>query len=51
MNDKLKSIKSAIESFNETSNEGIEKLRLTYISKKSVINNLFEDFKKLPISS
>lgn len=49
MNDKLKSIKSAIESFNDTSNEGIEKFRLTYISKKSVINNLFEDFKKLPI--
>ena len=49
MNDKLKSIKSAIESFNDTSNEGIEKFRLTYISKKSVINNLFEVFKKLPI--
>ena len=49
MNDKLKSIKSAIESFNNTSNEGIEKFRITYISKKSVINNLFEDFKKLPI--
>ena len=49
MNDKLKSIKSAIESFNDTSNEGIEKFRLTYISKKSVINILFEDFKKLPI--
>ncbi len=49
MNDKLKSIKSAIESFNDTSNKGIEKFRLTYISKKSVINILFEDFKKLPI--
>ena len=49
MNDKLKSIKSAIESFNDISNEGIEKFRITYISKKSVINNLFEDFKKLPI--
>ena len=49
MNDKLKSIKSAIERFNDTSNEGIEKFRITYISKKSVINNLFEDFKKLPI--
>ena len=49
MNDKLKSIKSAIERFNDISNEGIEKFRITYISKKSVINNLFEDFKKLPI--
>ena len=49
MNDKLKSINSAIERFNDTSNEGIEKFRITYISKKSVINNLFEDFKKLPI--
>ena len=49
MNDKLKSIKSAIERFNDTSNKGIEKFRITYISKKSVINNLFEDFKKLPI--
>ena len=49
MNDKLKSIKLAIERFNDTSNEGIEKFRITYISKKSVINNLFEDFKKLPI--
>ena len=49
MNDKLKSIKSVIESFNDTPNERIEKFTLTYISKKSVINNLFEDFKKLPI--
>ena len=49
MNDKLKSIKSAIESFNDTSNKGIEKFRITYISKISVINNLFDDFKNLPI--
>ena len=49
MNDKLKSIKSAIERFNDTSNKGIEKFRIAYISKKSVINNLFENFKKLPI--
>ena len=49
MNDKLKSIKSAIERFNDTSNKGIEKFRIAYISKKSVINNLIEDFKKLPI--
>ena len=50
MKEKIESIKSEIDNFNGKSAESLERFRLKYISKKSIINQLFEDFKRLDIS-
>ena len=47
MIEKIEKIKGDINDFSETSAEGIESFRVKYISKKSIINDLFEEFKKL----
>ncbi|MBE98109.1 MAG: phenylalanine--tRNA ligase subunit alpha [Flammeovirgaceae bacterium] len=49
MKDKIKSIKKEIEQYSGSSEEAVEDFRVKFISKKSVINNLFEDFKKLSV--
>tara|TARA_B100000579_G_scaffold331935_1_gene282189 strand:- start:495 stop:1478 length:984 start_codon:yes stop_codon:yes gene_type:complete len=49
MKDKIESIKKDIERYSGSSTEAIENFRVKFISKKSVINDLFEDFKKLSI--
>ena len=49
MKDKIESIKKDIEQYSGSSAEAIEGFRVKFISKKSVINDLFEDFKKLSI--
>ena len=47
MKDKIKSIKKEIEQYSGSSEEAVEDFRVKFISKKSVINDLFEDIKKL----
>tara|TARA_B100000579_G_scaffold329656_1_gene279735 strand:+ start:1164 stop:2147 length:984 start_codon:yes stop_codon:yes gene_type:complete len=49
MKDKIESIKKDIEQYSGSSAEAVEDFRVKFISKKSVINNLFEDFKKLSV--
>ena len=49
MKDKIESIKKDIEQYSGSSAEAVEDFRVKFISKKSVINDLFEDFKKLSI--
>ncbi len=49
MQDKIKDISEEITSYTAESAEQIEQFRLRFISKKSVINELFEDFKKVPV--
>ena len=49
MIEKIEKIKGEIDSFSETSAKGIESFRVKYISKKSIINDLFEEFKKLSV--
>ena len=49
MIEKIEKIKGDINDFSETSAEGIESFRVKYISKKSIINDLFEEFKKLSV--
>ena len=49
MIEKIEKIKGDINSFSETSAEGVESFRVKYISKKSIINDLFEEFKKLSV--
>ena len=47
--DKIESIKKDIEQYSGSSAEAVEDFRVKFISKKSVINDLFEDFKKLSV--
>ena len=49
MKDKIESIKKDIEQYSGSSAESVEDFRVKFISKKSVINDLFEDFKKLSV--
>ncbi len=49
MKDKIESIKKDIEQYSGSSAEAVEDFRVKFISKKSVINDLFEDFKKLSV--
>ena len=49
MLERIEKIKGDINGFSGVSDEEIEAFRVKYISKKSIINDLFEEFKKLPI--
>ena len=49
MKEKINSIKEEIYSYSGTGPESVESFRVKYISKKSLINDLFEDFKKLSV--
>ena len=47
MKEKINTLQKKIKNYSSSGAEGIEAFRMKYISKKSVINDLFEDFKKL----
>jgi len=49
MKEKINALQKEIKNYSGSGAEGIEAFRIKYISKKSVINDLFEDFKKLSI--
>ena len=49
MKEKIISIQEEIKNYSGSGDEKVEAFRIKYISKKSVINDLFEDFKKLSI--
>ena len=49
MKEKINALQKEINNYSGSGAEGIEAFRMKYISKKSVINDLFEDFKKLSI--
>ncbi|MAR85032.1 MAG: phenylalanine--tRNA ligase subunit alpha [Cytophagia bacterium] len=49
MKDLLNKLKNGIEKFEGSTEESIEKFRVDYVGKKSKINKLFEDFKKLSV--
>lgn len=49
MKEKINALQKDIKNYSGSGAEGIEAFRMKYISKKSVINDLFEDFKKLSI--
>ena len=49
MKEKINSIKEEINSYSSADSESVEFFRVKYISKKSLINDLFEDFKKLSV--
>ena len=51
MKEKIISIQEEIKNYSGSGDESVEAFRLKYISKKSIINDLFEDFKKLSIQS
>ena len=49
MKEKIISLQEEIKNYSGSGDESVEAFRLKYISKKSIINDLFEDFKKLSI--
>ena len=49
MLDKIKRLTEEIDLTTAKSAEEVEKFRLRFVSKKSIINDLFEDFKKKSI--
>ena len=49
MKEKINALQKEIKNYSGSGAEGIEAFRIKYISKKSVINDLFEDFKKLSV--
>lgn len=49
MKEKINALQKEIKNYSGSGAEGIEAFRMKYISKKSVINDLFEDFKKLSV--
>ena len=49
MKELLNKIKNEIEKFEASSEQSIEQFRVHYVGKKSKINQLFEDFKKLSV--
>ncbi len=49
MKEKINTLQKEIKNYSSSGAEGIEAFRMKYISKKSVINDLFEDFKKLSV--
>lgn len=49
MKEKINTLQKEIKNYTSSGAEGIEAFRMKYISKKSVINDLFEDFKKLSV--
>ena len=46
--EKIKSIREELEAYQATTAEELEAFRMKYISRKSLINALFEDFKQVP---
>ena len=49
MKEKIISIQEEIKNYSGSGDKNVEAFRVKYISKKSVINDLFEDFKKLSV--
>ena len=49
MEKEIKNIEEEIKSYSDSSKGGIEKFRINFVSKKSVINKVFEDFKNLSV--
>ena len=49
MEKEIRNIEEEIKSYSDSSTGGIEKFRINFVSKKSVINKIFEDFKNLSV--
>ena len=49
MEQELKKIGEEIKNYSDRSPDGIEKFRIYFVSKKSVVNKIFEDFKTLSV--
>ena len=49
MKEKINALQKEIKNYSGSGAEGVEAFRIKYISKKSMINDLFEDFKKLSV--
>tara|TARA_Y100000768_G_scaffold296875_1_gene230691 strand:- start:1754 stop:2740 length:987 start_codon:yes stop_codon:yes gene_type:complete len=49
MEQELKKIGEEIKNYTDKSSDGIEKFRIHFVSKKSIINKIFEDFKNLSV--
>ena len=49
MEKEIRNIEEEIKSYSDSSKGGIEKFRINFVSKKSVINKIFEDFKNLSV--
>ena len=49
MEKEIKNIEEEIKNYSDSSTGGIEKFRINFVSKKSVINKIFEDFKNLSV--
>ena len=49
MDQELKKIGDEIKNYSDGSPEGIERFRINFVSKKSIINKIFEDFKNLSV--
>ena len=49
MEKEIRNIEKEIKSYSDSSTSGIEKFRINFVSKKSVINKIFEDFKNLSV--
>jgi phenylalanyl-tRNA synthetase alpha chain len=48
MEDRIQKIAQEVEGYNTADKQGVEQFRLTYISKKGVISELFDEMKKMP---
>ena len=48
MKEKLEEISENINNFKINSKEELENFRLKYLSRKGILNDLFEEFKKVP---
>jgi phenylalanyl-tRNA synthetase alpha chain len=48
MEEKIQQLLSEVENYAATDRQGVEDFRMRYISRKGVIGDLFEEFKKLP---
>ncbi|MEQ9402647.1 MAG: phenylalanine--tRNA ligase subunit alpha [Cyclobacteriaceae bacterium] len=48
MLDKVKEVSEEIKAYSVSSEEEVENFRLKYISKKGIVNELFEDFRSVP---
>jgi phenylalanyl-tRNA synthetase alpha chain len=47
MEDRIQKIAQEVEGYNAANKQGVEQFRLTYISKKGVISELFDEMKKM----
>lgn len=48
MEDRIQKLAQEVEGYTATDKQGVEQFRLTYISKKGIISELFDEMKKMP---